>query len=100
LPLTPKNAFILQPRTPKALQLQYFDFLKKMRLEKNRENFDIFQSHNMLSARCLQKTVETSIYKNAEIGKASAVAAAMDWRKANVKPAESKSGSSSQSGNQ
>jgi len=40
-----------------------------MRPEKNRENFDILSSHNMLSARCLQKKAETSIYKNAEIGK-------------------------------
>jgi hypothetical protein len=38
--------------------------------EKNSENFRILQRHNRLSARRLQKTVETSIYKNAEIGKA------------------------------
>ena len=31
----------------------------------------------MLSARYLQKNTETSIYKNAEMGGASAVAAAM-----------------------
>jgi hypothetical protein len=43
--------------------------------EKNSENFRILQSHNMLSARCLQKTVEASIYNNAEIGKTSAAAA-------------------------
>ena len=38
--------------------------------EKKREIFDILNSHNMLSASCLQKKAETSIYKNAEIGKA------------------------------
>jgi hypothetical protein len=38
----------------------------------------------MLSARCLQKNAETSIYKNAEIGKASAVATAMDRESGNV----------------
>jgi hypothetical protein len=43
--------FILQPR-------------------KSREYFDILNSHNLLSTRCLQKTVEPSIYNNAEIGKA------------------------------
>jgi hypothetical protein len=37
--------------------------------EKNSENFRILQSHNLLSARCLQKTIEASIYKNAEIRK-------------------------------
>ncbi len=31
----------------------------------------------MLSVRCLQKTIDPSIYKNAEIGKTSAVAKAM-----------------------
>jgi len=44
-------------------------FLKKMRLEKNSENFDILNSHNTLSARRLQKSHETSIYNNGEIGK-------------------------------
>jgi hypothetical protein len=53
-----------------------FNFLKRNAPEKNRENFRILQSHNQLSARWLQKKAETSIYKNAEIGKASAVAAA------------------------
>ena len=38
--------------------------------KKNSENFRILQSHNMLSERCLQKTIEASIYINAEIGKA------------------------------
>jgi hypothetical protein len=65
--------FTLQPQTPKAFGV---DFLKKIRPGKNRENFDILNNHNMLSARCLQKKAETSIYNNAEMGKASAVAAA------------------------
>jgi hypothetical protein len=34
--------------------------------QKNCENFRILQSHNLLSARWLQKTVEASIYNNAE----------------------------------
>jgi len=42
-----------------------FEFLKKTR-QKNSENFGISQSHNLLSASCLQKTVDASIYKNAE----------------------------------
>ncbi len=41
-----------------------------MRPEKNSEIFDILNTHNMLSARGLQKNPETSIYKHAEIGKA------------------------------
>jgi hypothetical protein len=45
-------------------------------LGKNSEKFDILQSHNQLPARYLQKTDKPSIYKNAEMGKASAVAAA------------------------
>ncbi len=40
--------------------------------QKNRGIFDFLNSRNMLSARCLQKKAETSIYKNAEIGKAVA----------------------------
>jgi hypothetical protein len=36
----------------------------------NREIFRILNNRNMLSARQLQKAAETSIYKNAEIGKA------------------------------
>jgi hypothetical protein len=42
-----------------------FEFLKR-NPPKNSENFDISQSHNLLPARCLQKTVEASIYKIAE----------------------------------
>jgi hypothetical protein len=38
----------------------------RRRAKKNSENFDVLQSHNLLSERCLQKTVEASIYKNAE----------------------------------
>jgi hypothetical protein len=38
--------------------------------KKNSENVRILQSHNQLSTGCLQKNAETSIYKNAEIGKA------------------------------
>jgi len=34
--------------------------------QKNSENFGILPSHNLLSARYLQKTVDASIYKNAE----------------------------------
>ena len=49
--------------------------LWRRRAAKNVELFDILNSCNMLSARCLQKRSETSIYKNAEIRKASAVAA-------------------------
>jgi hypothetical protein len=41
-----------------------------MRPENNSENFRIWQSHNMLSAGCLQKKAEASIYTSAEIGKA------------------------------
>jgi hypothetical protein len=48
-------------KNPKSI----FEFLKKTR-QKNSENFGILQSHNLLSARCLQKTVEASIYNNAE----------------------------------
>jgi hypothetical protein len=51
-------------------------FSREIRPEKNREIFDILKSHNILSSRYLQKRVETSIYKIAEIGNASAVAAA------------------------
>jgi hypothetical protein len=36
--------------------------------EKNREKFDILQSHNLLSERRLQKTIESSIYNNADFG--------------------------------
>jgi hypothetical protein len=44
---------------------------RRRRAEKNSENFRILQSHNLLSARCLQKAVESSIYNNAEIRKAA-----------------------------
>jgi hypothetical protein len=44
-------------------------FSREMCPEKNSENFRILQSHNQLSARCLQKTIEASIYKNAKNGK-------------------------------
>jgi len=40
--------------------------LWRRQAKKNSEIFRILQSHNFLSARCLQKTVEASIYKNAE----------------------------------
>src|SRR5271157_3129793 len=43
--------------------------LNNIALKKKSENFNILQSHNQLSARCLQKTNEPSIYKNAKIGK-------------------------------
>jgi hypothetical protein len=42
--------------------------------ENNREIFDILNSHNMLSARRLQKNPETSIYNGAEMGKADWIA--------------------------
>jgi len=59
--------------------------LKNIAPEKNREKFDILQSHNMLSVRQLQKDTEASIYKHAETGKASAVATAMaDRERGNV----------------
>jgi hypothetical protein len=38
----------------------------RRRAEKNSENFRILQSHNLLSERRLQKTIEPSIYNNAE----------------------------------
>jgi hypothetical protein len=37
-----------------------------LKRRKNSENFDILQSYNLLSTRCLQKTVKPSIYKNTE----------------------------------
>jgi hypothetical protein len=43
-----------------------FNFLKTNPPQKNSENLRIFQSHNLLSARCLQKNNEASIYNNAE----------------------------------
>ncbi len=53
-------------------------------LSTNCEIFDILNSHNMLQTKCLQKTFKPSIYNNAKIGKASAVAAAMDRESRNV----------------
>jgi hypothetical protein len=41
-------------------------FSRAIRPEKNREISTVLQSHNMLPARCLQKTIEASIYNNAE----------------------------------
>jgi hypothetical protein len=40
--------------------------LWRRRAEKNREIFGILNSHNLLSARRLQKNDEASIYNNAE----------------------------------
>jgi hypothetical protein len=55
--------FILKCRKPNAFGVE---IPRKTGPKKNSENFRILQSHNLLSARCLQKTVEASIYKNAE----------------------------------
>ena len=69
--------FSLQPRTPNVFGGTTFgvdfNFLKTTCVEpycpeKNRENFRILQSHNILSSRKLQNNAEVSIYKNAEIG--------------------------------
>jgi hypothetical protein len=51
-------------------QNQFLVFSREIRPGKNREISDILNSHNILSARHLQKSPETSIYKHAEIGKA------------------------------
>ena len=59
-----------------ACILQDFNFLNTIgdpSPGKNGENFDILPSHNMLSARCLQKDTKVSIYKHAEIGKAESI---------------------------
>jgi hypothetical protein len=61
--------------SPEGFRGGAFNFLKKIRPEKNSEKFGILQSHNQLSARYLQKTLKVVFTKDAEIGKASAVAA-------------------------
>jgi hypothetical protein len=42
-------------KQPRKASGRSFNFLKKIRLEKNREIFSILQSHNKLSARNLHK---------------------------------------------
>jgi hypothetical protein len=46
----------LQPRTPNAFRVD-FEFLKKICLEKNSENFSILHSHNLLSIKHLHTTL-------------------------------------------
>jgi hypothetical protein len=48
----------------------FLNFSRQIRPEKNSEIFRVLQSHNLFSARCLQKNSEASIYKAAEMGKA------------------------------
>jgi hypothetical protein len=50
--------------------LKGFNFPKKIGPGKNREIFDILQSHNQLSTRHLQKQPTLVLTKTAEIGKA------------------------------
>jgi hypothetical protein len=52
-------------------------FSRAIRPEKNREIFGILKKHKLLSSRHLQKQLNVVLTKTAEIGKASAVAAAM-----------------------
>src|SRR5271157_624866 len=61
-----RAAFSLQPRTLKAFGV---DFLKKMRLGKNSENFGILKKRKLLSQKDLQERLKVVFTATAAIGK-------------------------------